>query len=88
MLGGVELILTGNDWTDRQFLERLSKRLGIESAVTFTGRREETAMEIVCEADLVLLPSRFDGFGLCIVAGLYLQAKLTPVWFEESEKLF
>jgi glycosyltransferase involved in cell wall biosynthesis len=66
----VELVLTGNDWTDRQLLERLARRLGIESSVIFTGRREETAMEIVCEADLVLLPSRFDGFGLCIVEAM------------------
>lgn len=70
LLSKVELVMTGNDWTDRALLERMARNLGIEASVTFTGRRPETAMEIVCEADLVILPSRFDGFGLCIVEAM------------------
>jgi glycosyltransferase involved in cell wall biosynthesis len=66
----VTLIMTGNDWTDRAELEKLAERLGIGNHVRFTGRRPENAMTIVAEADLVILPSRFDGFGLCIVEAM------------------
>lgn len=66
----VDLILTGNDWEDRKELEALSKRLGLEGRVIFTGPRPEHSLVIHSEADLVILPSRFDGFGLCIVEAM------------------
>lgn len=66
----VELILTGNDWEDRQELENLSKRLKIESHVKFTGPREDVSVQIHSEADAVILPSRFDGFGLTVVEAM------------------
>lgn len=65
-----KLIMTGNDWTDRAELETLTEKLGITDRVTFTGRRPQGAMEIVADADLVILPSRFDGFGLCVVEAM------------------
>ena len=66
----VTLTMTGNDWTDRAELESLSETLGLGGRVTFTGRSPEHAMDIVAKADLVVLPSRFDGFGLCIVEAM------------------
>jgi glycosyltransferase involved in cell wall biosynthesis len=66
----VDLILTGNDWEDRKELEDLSKRLGLKGRVIFTGPRPEHSLVIHSEADLVILPSRFDGFGLCIVEAM------------------
>jgi glycosyltransferase involved in cell wall biosynthesis len=66
----VTLVMTGNDWTDRQALERLASDLKVAHRVNFTGRRPESAMQIVADADLVILPSRFDGFGLCIVEAM------------------
>jgi glycosyltransferase involved in cell wall biosynthesis len=66
----VSLVMTGNDWTDRAFLESHARRLDIEHRVTFTGRRDDVAMVIVADADIVILPSRFDGFGLCIVEAM------------------
>jgi glycosyltransferase involved in cell wall biosynthesis len=68
--GKVTLVMTGNDWTDRGWLELAARRLGLAGRVEFTGRREEGAMKIVAEADLVVLPSRFDGFGLCVVEAM------------------
>ena len=65
-----KLVMTGNDWTDRTELECLATALGLKERVEFTGRRPECAMAIVAEADLVILPSRFDGFGLCIVEAM------------------
>jgi glycosyltransferase involved in cell wall biosynthesis len=66
----VTLVMTGNDWTDRKYLEALSIELGIADRVKFTGRRPEGAMKILADSDLVVLPSRFDGFGLCIVEAM------------------
>ncbi len=66
----VTLVMTGNDWTDRQALERLASDLKVAHRVNFTGRRPESAMQIVADSDLVILPSRFDGFGLCIVEAM------------------
>jgi len=66
----VDLILTGNDWEDRKELENLSIRLGLEGRVIFTGPRPEHSLVIHSEADVVILPSRFDGFGLCIVEAM------------------
>ena len=66
----VELILTGNDWEDRQELEKLSTKLGIGNFVQFTGPRSENSIQIHGEADVVILPSRFDGFGLTIVEAM------------------
>jgi len=67
---GVDLYLTGKDWEDRDFLERLTEKLGVSDRVYFTGPREEHSMVIHSEADIVLLTSRFDGFGLCIAEAM------------------
>lgn len=66
----VELVLTGNDWFDRPELEELSRRLGIQDKVVFRGRRPEPSIVLQAEADLCVLTSRFDGFGLTIVEGM------------------
>ncbi|MEN8865320.1 MAG: glycosyltransferase [Akkermansiaceae bacterium] len=66
----VDLILTGNDWEDREELENLSLKLGLKGRVVFTGPRPEHSLVIHSEADIVVLPSRFDGFGLCIVEAM------------------
>jgi len=64
------LYLTGNDWEDRPVLEALAAKLGVEKQVVFTGQRLEHSLQIMSEADIVVLSSRFDGFGLCIVEGM------------------
>jgi glycosyltransferase involved in cell wall biosynthesis len=48
----------------------MAHTLGLTDRVSFTGRSPEHAMQIVSKADLVILPSRFDGFGLCIVEAM------------------
>ncbi|MGJ8696855.1 MAG: glycosyltransferase family 4 protein [Verrucomicrobiaceae bacterium] len=65
-----ELVLTGNDWHDREELENLAKELGLEERVIFTGRSKRPSVCLHREADLVVLPSRFDGFGLTIVEAM------------------
>ena len=66
----VDLVLTGNDWVDRAELEQLAVRLGVQDRVNFRGRRPEPSIVIQAEADLCVLTSRFDGFGLTIVEGM------------------
>ncbi|MDB4295479.1 glycosyltransferase family 4 protein [bacterium] len=66
----VKLYLTGNDWEDREMLQRLAARLDPTDSIVFTGPRRDTSMTILSEADLVVLTSRFDGFGLCIVEAM------------------
>ena len=65
-----DLILTGNDWEDLASLERLSLRLGLGNRVHFTGPSDMPSLGIHGQADLVILPSRFDGFGLTIVEAM------------------
>lgn len=66
----VELWLIGNDWHDRPYLEALSGELGLKEAVCFKGRRPEPSIQLQGEADLCVLTSRFDGFGLTIVEAM------------------
>ena len=66
----VDLVLTGNDWEDRGELEELAHQSGVGDRITFTGPRAEHSLVIHGEADLVVLPSRFDGFGLTIVEAM------------------
>jgi glycosyltransferase involved in cell wall biosynthesis len=68
--GALDLVLTGNDWFDRQQLEDLAESLGVAGRVKFRGRRPEPSIVIQSEADLCVLPSRFDGFGMTIVEAM------------------
>ena len=65
-----ELVLTGNDWEDRASLERLAAHRGVGERVRFTGPRPESSSQIQGEADLVVLASRFDGFGLTVMEAM------------------
>jgi len=66
----VKLVLSGNDWEDRPFLEALADELGLGERVVFTGRVADHSVTVHSRADLSVLCSRFDGFGLTIVEAL------------------
>lgn len=66
----VRLVLSGNDWEDRACLEALAGQLGIGERVLFTGRVTDHSVTVHSRADLSVLCSRFDGFGLTIVEAL------------------
>jgi glycosyltransferase involved in cell wall biosynthesis len=57
----VKLILAG-DGPDRQALMRLTKSLGLQR-VMFLGWRDD-AVDILADLDLLVVPSRWEGFGL------------------------
>lgn len=65
-----ELRLSGNDWEDRGELEELAKSLPSASKIHFTGRLPEHSLHIQSLADVCVLTSRFDGFGLTIVEAM------------------
>ncbi len=66
----IVLQFSGNDWVDRPFLESLASELGISERVRFTGRLSDHSVTIHSRADLSVLCSRFDGFGLTIVEAM------------------
>ncbi|MBP7542082.1 MAG: N-acetyl-alpha-D-glucosaminyl L-malate synthase BshA [Ignavibacteriaceae bacterium] len=63
-----KLLLIG-DGPDRSECERLSRELGIEKEVIFLGKQEGLAQLLAC-ADLFLLPSQSESFGLAALEAM------------------
>jgi glycosyltransferase involved in cell wall biosynthesis len=63
-----ELLLVG-DGEERASLENLTKTLGVTDSVTFTGQLADP-LPLVASADVALLISRFEGFGLAILEAM------------------
>ena len=61
------LIILG-DGSERRNLERLASKLGVESQVFFEG--EQDALPYYALADLVVVPSSYEGYGMVIVEAL------------------
>lgn len=70
----VELWIAG-DGPLRQALERLRSTLGLDDRVVFLGAREDVP-DLMRAADVFVLPSRFEGFGLVVAEAM---ASGTPV---------
>ncbi|MCM1110859.1 MAG: glycosyltransferase [Clostridium sp.] len=68
----VDLSLTFvGDGSQRDTLEKLAVDLGIGDNVTFTGTKSQTYVyEHLCDNDLFVLPSRFDGFALVVAEAM------------------
>ena len=64
------LVLSGNDWEDLGYLESLAGELGLGGRIRFTGRLEDHSVAVHSRADISVLCSRFDGFGLTIVEAM------------------
>jgi D-inositol-3-phosphate glycosyltransferase len=77
---GVRLVIIGGDddqTPESQNLQRLSRELGIHDAVVFVGRVEhEKLPPYYSAADVVVVPSRYETFGLVALEAL---ASGTPV---------
>lgn len=74
------LVIVGGDdghAPERQNLQRLTRELGMQDRVAFMGRVEhEKLPPYYCAADVVVLPSRYETFGLVALEAL---ASGTPV---------
>ena len=65
------LDLIGSDWGDQGRLESLVSQLGINYNVRFLGRiADRSSAAIIACHDLLILPSRFDGFGLAALEAM------------------
>jgi N-acetyl-alpha-D-glucosaminyl L-malate synthase BshA len=64
----IKLVIVG-EGPERNELEKLVKKLGIENHVTLTGRQKEIPKLLKC-ADIFVLPSRREAFGLVILEAM------------------
>lgn len=64
-------LLVVGDGTERVLMERKSKEMGIEGKVEFAGRQPQDKLQAYYDAiDVLLMPSRSEGFGLTAVEGM------------------
>ncbi len=67
----VRLTIVGGDSGFRHELEGLSKRLGVGDNIVFTGEvSSEDLLEKYREADIFVLPSRMEGFGIVLLEAM------------------
>lgn len=73
-LSGIELVFAGRG-RDGAALEALARQLGVEHAVRVMGAvSDEQQLELLGQAMAVVMPSRFEGFGLAAVEALAVGA--------------
>jgi glycosyltransferase involved in cell wall biosynthesis len=67
----LRLRLVGEDWGGAELLRQLAHRLGVADRVTLVGKlsRVQLVSEFV-EADFVVLPSRFEPFGIVLLEAM------------------
>lgn len=68
---GIRLLIVG-DGPEREALERRAQALGIASAVTFLGHREDVA-DLLSVMDIFVLPSVEEGFGRVVLEAMALK---------------
>jgi len=67
----VRLDLVGPDWGDQANLTRLAKRLGVAEHTRFCGPVDEHGRwHTIASSDVLILPSRHDGFGLAVLEAM------------------
>ena len=72
----LRLLLVG-DGPDRQELESLAAELNCEDKIVFYGSAEwEEAMQLMARMDVVVVPSRFEGFGLSAAEAMAMRKPL------------
>ena len=66
----VRLLVVG-DGSQRQLMEHQARDAGVEEAVEFAGRQEQSALQgYYDQIDILLMPSRSEGFGLTAIEGM------------------
>lgn len=67
----VKFIIVGEDYGFRKNLEEISKNIGVEEKVTFTGGiSEEDLLWMYQKADIFVFPSKQEGFGIVLLEAM------------------
>jgi glycosyltransferase involved in cell wall biosynthesis len=72
---GVRLIVAGREGNETANLQRLAGRLGVGEAVRFLGSRSDVP-ELLCAADLFVLPTRREGFPGAVLEAMALEVPI------------
>ena len=83
-LPGARLVVAGRHGNQSEQLQAARARLGLEGAVAFLGAREDVA-ELLCAADLLVIPSRWEGLSNVLIEAMALE---TPVVASDLPTLY
>ena len=72
---GTRLLVAGGEGGQTAALQALTSELGLLNAVTFLGPRSDVA-DLLCAADLFVLPSRREGFPGALLEAMALEAPI------------
>jgi glycosyltransferase involved in cell wall biosynthesis len=70
---GVRLVIAGRDGRQTPLLRATAARLGLEKTVDFVGAREDVP-DLLCAADVVAIPSRWEGLSNVLIEAMALEA--------------
>lgn len=74
-VAGIRLIVAGREGNQTAALHALAGEVGISDRVTFLGHRADVA-ELLCAADLFVLPSRREGFPGAVLEAMALEVPI------------
>ena len=69
------VVIAGRPGNQTPLLRAVTARLGLEGAVRFLGAREDVA-ELLCAADVFVVPSRWEGLGSVLLEAMALEAPI------------
>lgn len=71
----LRLVIAGRDGNETAHLAALVAELGLGDRVRFLGHRSDVA-ELMCAADVLAFPSRWEGLGLTVVEAMALEVPI------------
>jgi glycosyltransferase involved in cell wall biosynthesis len=72
---GAKLVIAGRTGNQTPLLRAATTRLGLERAVRFLGVREDVP-DLLCAADVFVVPSRWEGLGSVLLEAMALEAPI------------
>jgi glycosyltransferase involved in cell wall biosynthesis len=70
---GARLVVAGREGNQTPLLRAAAARLGLDAGAVFLGAREDVA-DLLCAADLVVIPSRWEGLSNVLIEAMALEA--------------